>query len=471
MAAGTIQINGNAAEIKAEVFLDGVFNRALTLNTSQAVDSGGFDPIFGTTTSPEEVRVSGINGYTLTGDGLPASIFDPINATTRDGWTNEGDYYSYTVIAGSNGTYTPETYMAPPEAFLNIIFEGDADKYSVEIQDGVGATLAVLATDIELNISNTNIGNYLVLIPNVDCEITSETNNFPFDPLTGEALNFQSQLDGTFKVLLEDYHFNDHTPAYVSTVEAITSSNVVTPFNQVFNLSDENLLALAEVPMSDPNEPDVNKSDYIINLLYLPFELPAALIGDSTDIMLGSYDTNILAETLISDSLTIELGSIAVPEVGNSFDYVSKYELLLPFVQTVYELNAYEVVGRTLSVQYILDVYTGDITINVYNGVNSEPIISDKNSIGRNIPYRMINSVVQDLGGLNGVENSLKSATLKITTPELVLGEFNNLVSIVGSIGSKKGFIKFDEVKLNIKANLAAKNAIKSALQNGVIVK
>jgi len=466
----SIQINGNASEIKAEVFNDGVYVRDLPLNTLDTnLSEGGYDPVFEVTTPPDEIRVSALEGYEITG-GLPASVFDPVTEQNITRWVDIGDYYSLTIKSGNNGNYTP-TVQAEAPSFLNLNFGGDTANYTVQVVHALGLVLETYPTGVDVAIPNTYLGDILQIVPNPGFVVETVTNNFPFDPVEEVGLRFTDDGTGVYSATLRSHHFNDASPAYWVNATVIAGSTTVSPFNQLYLADDDVLNGLADVPMTDPSDPEINRSEYVINVLSIPFEIPAEVIGTETNVKLGNHVTDVLAPTILEDSITIDLGTIQVGGLGNSLDFESEYELVLPFIQSTITLEPSLVVGKAVSVEYVLDVYTGDVTVNVYNNVSVSPIQSIKDTVGRSIPFRMMNNVNNPLGTLSGVSNNVLTAFIRIKTPELQDGEFNNLVTKVGDLVGVKGYVEFEQIRLVSKASGNAKAQIRSLLQNGVIIK
>lgn len=463
----SIQINGSVSEIKAEVFNDGVYVRDLTLNSVDSnLSSGGYDPITGITTPPDEIRVSALVGYEITG-GLPASKYDPMEGNIPL-WTNMGGYYSLTIKSGDNGNYTP-TVQAEASNVLNMIFEGE--NYTVQVVDSSGVVIEVYPTDVDIAIPEAYEGYILQLIPSPGFSIESVSDNYPYDPMTGEDFIFHDNGSGVFEETLKDYHFNNVTPPYWVRPTVVIKPETVSPLNQIYLVDNDDLGELANVPMTNPIKPEINRSEYVINVLSVPFEIPSEFVGTETGVKLGDLVTEVLAPTLLNDSITIDLGTIQVGGLGNSLDFESEYELVLPFIQSTITLEPSLVVGKNVSVEYVLDVYTGDVTVNVYNNVSVSPIQSIKDTVGRSIPFRMMNNVNNPLGTLSGVSNNVLAAFIRIRTPELQDGEFNNLVTKVGDLVGVKGYVEFEQIRLVSKASGNAKAQIRSLLQNGVIIK
>lgn len=101
-----------------------------------------------------------------------------------------------------------------------------------------------------------------------------------------------------------------------------------------------------------------NPLDGIINLLKV-YAIPTT--GGNSTIKLGYLDTQVSAKVVSSQFVTIDCGSVPVPELKhNATDYppYTSMQLYLPFVGIV-ELDGTEFVNGSIHVVYRVDVYTG----------------------------------------------------------------------------------------------------------------
>ena len=215
--------------------------------------------------------------------------------------------------------------------------------------------------------------------------------------------------------------------------------------------------------------------DYIINVLELPFKVVDS--GKESKIILGNQLIDVVAPTLTSDRLTIDLGSIEVPRTfGNSYDYVNtSVRLHLPYRQPI-EIEPMYAIGHTLSVVYIVDLYFGKVTVNVSSSFVGEVIHTETITVGRNIPFLarsmdVRNSMGNDTSILNGVtvpfvevirdellDESERQFSLEV---EKVVVDFSNLV----------GYIKVMDILLEVECTSIEKSMIIQLLESGVFIK
>lgn len=268
---------------------------------------------------------------------------------------------------------------------------------------------------------------------------------------------------------------NDDGGDHVITIETSGASSVVSPYNKVYIVDAEKITEFSNIPIMPPSgsgEPsDFNVTDYIIGLLSIPFKLPDDVSDGESDIVLGNLVTDILAPVANSDLITIPLGEITVGDFkGNSLDYIStEYTLILPFIDSEISLNPEWVVDKIISVEYRLDVYSGDITVNVYNG-NDSPIVSTKSSVGRMIPFKTTRALESAIGNNQGIENGLLSAYIRKSFKRMIEGDFSNLITDEGILGDFTGYVRSEVSNLKTRASLSEKQQILSLLQGGVFI-
>lgn len=106
-----------------------------------------------------------------------------------------------------------------------------------------------------------------------------------------------------------------------------------------------------------------NPIDSIVSLLCFPFTIPHN--GDNVPIKLGKYDMTARGNTVSQSTYTINFTGVPIfPRFGDCYlDYepYTNYEVYIPFCGTV-PLKAADIIGHTLNVKLIVDLYTGSCT-------------------------------------------------------------------------------------------------------------
>ena len=126
--------------------------------------------------------------------------------------------------------------------------------------------------------------------------------------------------------------------------------------------------------------------------------------------------------------MTIDLGEIYVPRKhNNSYDYMNTDALLhLPFSNAI-DLDLEYVIGCHVGVKYVLDLYSGYVTINISSSRVNKVIRSETLKIGRDIPFirRVGGDTINQLSTSGGVNNGVLTPFI-----ELVRNKIHNESSI-----------------------------------------
>lgn len=329
--------------------------------------------------------------------------------------------------------------------------------------------------DIDLDTEYEGLSGTLFLVIAKEYEVTG---------IYSEPVGYVGELSN-YRNIVDDYPDSNVWEIFVgypnlgesvSIIVGFSGGGVelISPLNKLHLLDSELLESLGDVPMIQPTSETqtsniYNLTGFIINLLAVPFKIPQEYIDTDSAIKLGNYLTNISTPLLNTDLVIFDLGSIDVGDLyNNSLDFENvEYELVLPYVDKVIKLTAGDVVGKLINVKYSLDCYSGDVTINVFNG-EDEPIHSTKGALGRSIPIKILQDVENNLGGFSGLYNGVKSCFLRVTRPNVVFSKYNNLVSVLGTLAGEDGFILIDDIDLKTRASYSEALEIKSLLSNGV---
>lgn len=267
--------------------------------------------------------------------------------------------------------------------------------------------------------------------------------------------------------------------------------------------------------------------DNIIKALKCPFDaiiklhsLPISISGYADTIHLGNLDSSIACDRTTSRYIDVNLGNMQVEGYYGLFnDYSAKYDLYLPYLNVI-SLPADEVINATISINYRVDILTGDFVCTVsstktnakgysysaiiYSGggnMASDIPITQSNSLGvigaLNSGLNTAMSKPTDIGGSfqtgvaigvggsvsYGTKGSLSSNSGKLgkrypylreTIPNVVLpADFSKLVGfrseITDTISNFSGFCKFRDFELNF-GTVDEQNEIRQILNNGIYV-
>lgn len=215
---------------------------------------------------------------------------------------------------------------------------------------------------------------------------------------------------------------------------------------------------------------------FILSVLAIPFAVPAENVILPENITLANFDTGVPAPKINVDVLKINLGDIVVPAVNNNlYDYVNTVALLhLPRMDSV-AIELEYVIGHTISIEYLLDCYNGDVTVNIYSDRIEAPIITKSVNIGVNVPYTNTNNAAAlDNGNIEvGGDNGVTKAFIELVKVDSVLkdGLFTIPVIDEAVLNTAKGFVQVEHVELKTRALRNEKEMIVNILNNGVIIK
>ena len=254
-----------------------------------------------------------------------------------------------------------------------------------------------------------------------------------------------------------------------------------TIFNAIYYMDKDNLKylanALPSVDLGDESKDEV--APFIINLLRLPFTVPNKYIGDETVIKIGNrvYDTDYdgvrKAETIENDLITIDLGHIKVPhKYNNTYDFVNTdIYLNIPNSQKI-SLPIEYVIGYNVSIEFIINLFNGEGTLNIYSNKTDTVIHSEVMQLGQEIPFFM-NKEKTSVSSVNIqpiVNNKIRQPFIEVIRNKPINDDmFLNKVEKTGYLRDITGYAEISNVKMNIKATTDEINKIESLLKEGVI--
>lgn len=256
--------------------------------------------------------------------------------------------------------------------------------------------------------------------------------------------------------------------------DIIAVENVIdslTSFTDIFKISYDELTDLSKRRWLDSDLMPIDLGSYINNLYVFPVHIEDGLIGTMREIYLGNYRTNVNSYIINSYEYVIDLGTIEVPEIyHNVYDYINtKCILYLPFFDKIYLNNEY-VIGQSLYIKYIVNLYTGYVTMNIISSFTGEIIDSKNSLISANIPFMQGTNV---MGGFNNnSKNVISKAYVEIVRniPYNVNTPFGKNVIEYGKLIDYNGYIECDNIQLNSSATNREKSDIVTLLGKGVYI-
>ena len=253
---------------------------------------------------------------------------------------------------------------------------------------------------------------------------------------------------------------------------AVTAPKTMTSFVHLYKTNDNELSALAKARFKDISGNTVDYGQYISALYRIPIDL-SNITGDTSNIMLGQYDS-MVASTLLNQYLVdIDGGTITIPEkFNNAYDYLTTECILhLPFLDEI-NLPPHYVVNQTINIKYKLDLYSGTLTANIYSSYLNSIVANSTGVIVTNIPFiqKQTDNVVNSLTSV--FTNLIPTAFMEVTRniPYDNVNIYGKECVDFDMIGNKTGYLKCDNVSLVTKATKNEKDEIMSLLKDGIIL-
>lgn len=278
------------------------------------------------------------------------------------------------------------------------------------------------------------------------------------------------------------YTLDNELGGLVGNVEIfmLATSTIVqaSSFLRVYNVTDEEMTQVAQdrflMGMVDGHiEILVDKGKNIVRIMNIPFEIPEDMLTPST-IKLGVYNTGIQSNELSDYRVSFDVGTISVPhKYNNVLDFVNtELELYLPYTDPI-TLEPNYVIGRDIRVEYLMNMYNGDVDINVYSSLIPDiPFLTKSTNISMNIPFlpTEIYGIEQSNNLDELVNNNIDKAQIHVKRNVPVINEFGIPVNATDTLDKFTGYSEITNIKLNSRADRAEQAEIKSLLANGVIL-
>ena len=364
-------------------------------------------------------------------------------------------------------------------------------KSATVVYNSVSATLRIVLTSIEEVIPKVVItgtfenatcnytnGEVISAEKNIIITATSgyefkntyhyEDNGYTYD-LVKNLEKTTLTIDTTKITGLSDITLNDN---YVATLPVETIGG----FCNLYKVTEKELSQLSKVRFQKDTTSGtvVDYGSSITQLYILPLNLPAEIIGDKSHIILGSFDSQVESTLLNTYTVDYDMGSITVPaKYNNAYDFINTTcTLRVPFFNAV-ALDPENVVGHTISIKFTLDLYSGNVTMNVVSDFTGGIIYSATANIVTQIPFiqKQNNSVV------NQLSNVFKYV---IATPVIEVvrnipyqadnSTFGRETVQVAKLNTVHGYCEVDNVNLVTLATNDEKDSIISLLKEGVFI-
>lgn len=253
---------------------------------------------------------------------------------------------------------------------------------------------------------------------------------------------------------------------------AVTAPATIGSFVHLYKTTDDELSALAKVRFKNVSDNTVDYGQYINAVYRIPVDL-SGISGDTSNIMLGQYDSEVASTLLNQYLIDIDGGSITIPEkFNNAYDYLTTECVLhLPFLDEVW-LSPQYVINQTINIRYKLDLYSGTLTASIYSSYLNSIVANSSGIIVTHIPFmqNQTDSVVNSLSKV--YTNLIPCAFMEVTRniPYDSVNIYGKECVDFDMIGNKTGYLKCDNVSLVTSATKNEKDEIMSLLKGGVLL-
>ena len=261
------------------------------------------------------------------------------------------------------------------------------------------------------------------------------------------------------------------------TVRALTPN--VQGVNQVYELDSQGVSIISSKQFQFfTGQETLQYGDYLLGLIKLPFSIPSDLItSENETVKLGNFDVGITGKLINAETMAIDLGSIRVPlKFSNTLDFTNvTCVLYLPYCEPI-NIEHDFVIGETVSIQYIVNLYNGEMVVNISSSKTDGIIITKNIDLNIDVPFANVKSrpPKNDSRDIRlGVDNGVRAAQIVVMRNDALLvdGVFTIPITDEKTLNGAKGFVIIDEVALTGKANAQEKAEIISLLKSGVFIK
>lgn len=252
-----------------------------------------------------------------------------------------------------------------------------------------------------------------------------------------------------------------------------TSPTEVAGNNNIYLINSDKIIDINSERFVSGSTGIEDYGKFILSLIKIPFKIPEKYILSAESIRLANKKLNTTGNKISKESIEIKYCSVSVPlDIENSNAFINTLAILrLPRVEAI-NIDINYVFGYTLDVYYVIDLYTGNVNVNIKSSKTGETIISKNCNMGLNIPYgSSYNNGVLDNANISvSGDNSLNKPFIEIVRGEAVYNFFSCPVTDFGKIEGK-GFFRVVNYYLNGKIKSEHIQNLIIQLKQGVIIK
>lgn len=250
--------------------------------------------------------------------------------------------------------------------------------------------------------------------------------------------------------------------------------DIVNRFAGLYNLTPDELQLLSEERYREHGEYGtlIDLGQYIANLYVLPFSISDITSDVKTPIILGGNTVDTEASQINSTIINIRVAEIEVPAIyGNAYDYINTTcKLVLPFIPPV-EIEPARVIGNVITVDYVIELYGGEVNVNVYS--NDVLITTIQRSIKQDIPFKqdIQSQFYNQLGSKLMNHVSVPYIEVSRNIPYNDIGDYGYNIVEYTELSEVSGYVEIQKINLVGKATKREKQEIERLLAGGVFIK
>lgn len=419
-------------------------------------------------------------------DGETFDANKPVEVTANTGYYFNGTYYviypdndsfspvQFTVSQDKTKlTYTPDDATAGKDLYLSSNYNAvELPAHYVYFSDSALGT----ASFVNCSCNYTN-GEKLkadkVVTITADPGYFFQTDfEYAFDDIGTVTRQFTKSADGSTLTIPTP---PDADVKLFQKYEAITKIVSISGFVNLYSPTADELQALSKERFYTLSaENTVDYGQFITAVYVCPLEIPAENLGDKGTINLGKFNATTKATLLKNYRSNVPCGTISVPaKYNNVYDYINTTcTLYIPFFAPIVLQNDF-VIGQTVTVDLVIDWYSGTASYNVSSTFNNAIFASGTANIVTQIPFiqKQNNTVVNQIS--NVANYTVDTARIEVTRnkPYHATGSiFGKPVIEFVTIGDLAGYAEFSNVELIGNATETEKKNIESLLKSGVFI-
>lgn len=379
-----------------------------------------------------------------------ANILDSHNAIVNFNHTQDTSNYELAITL--NATGSDPTYTGTVKLDLNNCTADILDNTSINSK-----TTVTLTADDGYNFTKNGI-----------LTIDGSPYQAPYTkPITVTGLT-------TTTVIIDaaDISFNT---IFTINMEATLPTKVTSGFSNLYLTNNLELAKLSTeriyTPSNGNNAQSVYKlfdyGSFISNLISIPFDIPTEMLEDSK-LILGDKTTDISSKSLLNNILDINIGSIKIdPVYNNSLDYINtKAFIYLPFLNRI-PIDVSYIMDHTISIHYIIDLYTGQATINVND--ETDNIYTAIAQLGSDLPFIQLSNDKSSLSQKMTILNKIDQAYIMLLRNRPI-ENFHYPTLETDTLNHYNGYVKVSNITIDDDIDSDEKQQILSLLQNGVVI-